>query len=238
MLFCSALYAATTAEALVPIDVTDDALGLALAARIADCTLPRAVRICCTWGPNCDCAADWNSSRLVWMLPMAVCTPGRPSATLSDPKAATDVFSLSAAAQYAGVPLLGPPLALPPADPLPFVAAVLALGVGLAAEPPLLEQPAASVPASAMAATTLANRLRWHCSGRAGRSSVRDCSAPPMGYSYRRCIGRRRGLPERPNRPTLAAVASAVGGRAEIGPLTMRPMHHLCDVGQRDAPGD
>jgi hypothetical protein len=117
-------------------------------------------------------------------------------------------------------------------------------------EPPLLEHPAASVPASVPTSATAANTVakrprRWPWPGRAGGLRVRDCSAPPMGYSYRRTVGRRRGLPERTTRPTQAAVASrsAVGGRAEIGPLTTRPLtmrlrHHFCHVGRREARRD
>ena len=108
---------------------------------MADSTSPSEVRICWICGPNCDWDDDWNSFRLVWMLSIAVCTPDRPLATLSDPNACTEVFSLLAAAQYAGVPLLAPPLA-GPVGLLPVVAAVLELDVGLAVEPPVLEQPA------------------------------------------------------------------------------------------------
>jgi hypothetical protein len=243
MAFCNEPYAATTAAALVLIDVIDDELGLAPAARMADSTSLSDVRICWIWGPNCDWADDWNSFKLVWMLSIAVCTPERPLATLSDPNACTDVLSLFAAAQYAGVPLLAPPLA-GPVGLAPLVA-VLALAVGLAVEPPLLEQPVTSIPTSAPTSARAANRVadrsrRPQCPGRAGRSSVRDCSAPPMGHSYRRCGGRRRGLPESPTRLARAAVASrsAVGGPAEIGLRTMRPTHHFCHVGHRDGRRD
>jgi hypothetical protein len=147
---CSELYAATTAAALVPIDVTDDEFGLEAAARIAACSSSTAVRICCTWGPNCDCAAVWNSVRLVWILSTVVWTSARLLLTLSEPSAPTDARSLFAASQYAGVPLL-PPLE----PPLPgLVAAVLAPGAGVGVDVPLLEQPATSATANASATSS------------------------------------------------------------------------------------
>ena len=159
-MLCSVEYAATTAAALVPIAVTDDVLGLALAVRIADCTSVSALRICCTSGPNCDCAAVWNSVKLVWMLFTAVWTPGRPLLTLSEPSAPTEAFNLFAASQYAGLPLLAPPLP-------GLVAAVLApaVGVGVGVDVPLLEQPAMRPAARANAAS----------SGRADVHPVTDC---------------------------------------------------------------
>jgi hypothetical protein len=183
----------------VPIAVTDDELGLAPAARIAACALSSALRICCTWGPNCECAADWNSVKLVWMLSIAVCTPLRPLLTLSDPSAPTEAFSLLAASQSAGVPLLAPPLAAPPA----LVAAVLApgagVGVGFGVDVPLLEQPATSAAATASAAiragadaAPAAARLRL------GRATARACSPLLTGYSYRRPDPRWRGMAKRP----------------------------------------
>ena len=162
-MLCSVESAATTAAAPVPIAVTDDVLGLALAVRIADCTSVSALRICCTSGPNCDCAAVWNSVKLVWMLFTAVWTPGRPLLTLSEPSAPTEAFNLFAASQYAGLPLLAPPL-----PPLPgLVAAVAApgVGVGVGVDVPLLEQPAMRPAARANAAS----------SGRADVHPVTDC---------------------------------------------------------------
>jgi hypothetical protein len=184
----------------VPIAVTDDVLGLALAARIADFTSLSAVCICWIWGPNCDRAAVWNSVRLAWMLSIAVCTPVRPLLTLSDPSAPTDAFSLLAAAQYAGVPLLAPP---PPPPPAPgLVGAVVApgvgVGVGVGVEVPF-EQPAMSAPTRASAAT-IARPEVVPVTARAGlaRAMVRAGSAPLIGYSYRRSGVRWRRLAKRP----------------------------------------